>query len=213
MSRWAMGLGLVAWSVLCSTGCRKPAGPEIAVPAPAESRPGKTIDVVELPELTPLPVEASKADPPPLPIATTQVTDEEQPPSRLLETDSEAWEWPERRTVRTSPEEDEERAWFRQAAEAARAGNTGVSASDPVEEVIIASGTVDGRVRRVRPDTIEVSDNEGNVYELRIDNRSRGLRRGRHIPLKRITEGMPVRASFDLVGGGESLARDIELRR
>jgi hypothetical protein len=131
----------------------------------------------------------------------------------LLETDSESWEWPERKTVRTTSEGDEERAWFREAAEAARAGNTDVSDSHSVEEVIIASGTVDGRVRRVRPGTIEVSDNEGNVYELRIDGRSRGLRRGRHIPLQRITEGMPVRASFDLVGGGESLARDIELRR
>ena len=68
-------------------------------------------------------------------------------------------------------------------------------------------------MRRVRSDTIEVSDNEGNVYELRIDGRSRGLRRGRHIPLKDITEGTPVRASIDLVGGGESLARDIQLRR
>ncbi|WP_257462302.1 hypothetical protein [Archangium lipolyticum] len=214
MVRWAMGLGLVGWCVLCSAGCRKPAGPEMAVPAPAESRPSqKTLDVVELPESTPPTAVAREAAPSSLPIATTQVTDEEQPPSRLLETDSESWEWPERRTVRATSEDDEERAWFREAAEAARAGNTGVSASDPVEEVIIASGTVDGRVKRVRPGSIEVSDNEGNVYELRIDGRSRGLRRGRHIPLKRITEGTPVRASFDLVGGGESLARDIELRR
>jgi hypothetical protein len=185
------------------------------VPA-VEAPPRKAVATVELPALTPPPAKASQAEPPtpsPLPIATTQVTDEEQPPSRLLETDSESREWPERKTVRTTPEDDEERAWFREAAEAARAGNADVSASRPVEDVIIASGTVDGRVKRVRPGTIEVSDNEGNVYELRIDGRSRGLRRGRHIPLKRITEGMPVRASFDLVGGGESLARDIELRR
>ncbi len=37
--------------------------------------------------------------------------------------------------------------------------------------------------------------------------------RGRHIPLRTLSEGMPVRASFDLVGGGESLARDIEVQR
>jgi hypothetical protein len=102
---------------------------------------------------------------------------------------------------------------LREAAEAALASNTRTSGTRRLEEVTIATGTVDGRVKRVRPGTLEVSDDEGNVYELRIDGRSRGLRRGRHIPLKAITEGMPVRASFDLMGGGESLARDIELRR
>ena len=100
-----------------------------------------------------------------------------------------------------------------EAAEAARAGNASISPTEPAEKVTIATGTVDGRVKRVRPGTIEVSDDEGNVYELRIDGRSRGLRRGRHIPLRDITEGTPVRASFDLMGGGESLARDIQLRR
>jgi hypothetical protein len=138
--------------------------------------------------------------------------DEEPPPSRLLLTDEESWERPEREAVRPSPEDDD-RAWLRETAEAARASDTRISATTPLEEVTLATGTVDGRVKRVSPGTIEVSDNEGNIYELRIDGRSRGLRRGRHIPLRSINEGMRVRASFDLVGGGESLARDIEVRR
>lgn len=108
---------------------------------------------------------------------------------------------------------DDERIWLSEAAESARAGNTRISASEPVETITIATGTVEGRVKRVRPGTLEVSDEEGNVYELRIDGRSRGLRRGRHVPLQELTEGTPVRASFDLVGDGESRARDIVLRR
>jgi hypothetical protein len=108
---------------------------------------------------------------------------------------------------------DDERIWLSEAAESARAGNTRISANAPVEAITIATGTVEGRVKRVRPGTLEVSDEEGNVYELRIDGRSRGLRRGRHVPLQELTEGTPVRASFDLVGDGESRARDIVLRR
>ena len=218
-----MGLGLLGWCVLCSAGCRKPAEPERPVPTASvhaaastvapESASPRPAGVVDLPELAP-PPETEQAEPPaaPQPATAGNALDEEPPPSRLLETDSGSWERPDNKPVRGLLA-DEDRIFLHDAAEAARAGNASISASKPVEEVIIASGTVDGRVKRVRPGTLEVSDDEGNIYELRIDGRSRGLRRGRHIPLRRITEGMPVRASFDLVGGGESLARDIELRR
>ncbi|HEX8438960.1 hypothetical protein [Archangium sp.] len=159
---------------------------------PEAARP----ETARLPETPESPVEASG-------------THEEPHPSQLLETDSAAWE---REPARPTPQDDD-KAWFREAAAAARAGDTSGTTERPLEQVTIATGTVDGRVKRVRPGTIEVSDDEGNVYELRIDGRSRGLRRGRHISLKTLAEGMPVRASFDLVGGGESLARDIEVRR
>ncbi|HYO53870.1 hypothetical protein [Archangium sp.] len=178
-------------------------GPAAPSEAPPEPPPVRTVDVVELPELPPPEPES--------PILASEAGVETRP-SQLLETDSESWEWPERQAARPSPGDDD-RVWLSEAAEAARAGNTSISATEPVEEVTIATGTVEGRVKRVRPGTLEVSDDEGNVYELRIDGRSRGLRRGRHVPLKDITEGTPVRASFDLVGGGESLARDIQLRR
>jgi hypothetical protein len=224
MAKWAMGLGLVGWCVLCSAGCRKPE-PEVPAlaavsPAPPESPPARTVAVIDL-EALPVSTVATVAtepsampEPPRQPerLAGAGAADEETPPSQLLETDSGTWERPERRSVDTTPE-DEDRAWFREAAAAAQAGDTSGSATQPLERVTIASSSVDGRVKRVRPGTIEVSDTEGNVYELRLDGRSRGLRRGRHIPLKAITEGMPVRASFDLVGDGESLARDIEVRR
>ncbi|MBM7119282.1 hypothetical protein [Archangium primigenium] len=109
--------------------------------------------------------------------------------------------------------ERDDRIWLSESAEAARAGNPNIDPSVATEDITIASATVDGRVKRVGKSTIEVSDNEGNVYELRIDKRSRGLRQGRRVPLQRISEGTPVRASFDLVGAGDSLARDIVLRR
>ncbi|HYO66032.1 MAG TPA: hypothetical protein VEU33_08120, partial [Archangium sp.] len=163
-----------------------------------------------LPELPAPDTEAGQTEPPEEQLA--RGTDVETPPSRLLETDSASRERPGSQPARPDVP-DEDRIGFLEAAEAARAGNASISATAPAEEVTIATGTVDGRVKRVRPGTIEVSDDEGNVYELRIDGRSRGLRRGRHIPLRDISEGTPVRASFDLVGGGESLARDIQLRR
>ncbi len=166
--------------------------PEPKAPAPEAARP-----------------EAAEPPVTPEPPAGASGTDEEPPPSRLLETDSATWE---REPARPSAQDDD-KAWFREAAAAARAGDMSGATVRPLEQVTIATGTVDGRVKRVRPGTIEVSDDEGNVYELRIDGRSRGLRRGRHIPLRTLSEGMPVRASFDLVGGGESLARDIEVRR
>lgn len=218
MAKWAVGWGLLGWCVLCVTGCRKPepglAVTEVTVAAAAaasaESAPVQTIDVVELPELPAPPPEPSQAEPPAERLASE--TAAETPPSQLLETDSGSWERPGAQAHRPDLP-DEDRIGFLEAAEAARAGNTRISATEPAEVVTIATGTVDGRVKRVRPGTIEVSDDEGNIYELRIDGRSRGLRRGRNIPLKTITEGMPVRASFDLVGDGESLARDIEVRR
>ncbi len=205
MTKW-MGWALLGGCVLCSTGCRKPEPSAevtkgaVAAKAPSEPAPVQTIDVVELPELA---APATEAPEPP---------EEQFAREADAETRSESQERPGSQPAHPDLT-DEERVGFLEAAEAARAGNVNISATAPAEEVTIATGTVDGRVKRVRPGTIEVSDEEGNVYELRIDGRSRGLRRGRHIPLKDITEGSPVRASFDLVGGGNSLARDIQLRR
>jgi hypothetical protein len=221
MAKWAAGWGLLGWCcVFCLMGCRKPEArtevPEAAAPSetPPEPPPARTVDIVELQEPPPPSTEARKAEPllkPESPHLASEVGAEARP-SQLLETDSGSWERMEREAARPSPEDDD-RVWLSKAAEAARAGNAGISATEPVEAVTIATGTVDGRVKRVRPGTLEVSDDEGNVYELRIDGRSRGLRQGRRVSLKDIAEGTPVRASFDLVGGGESLARDIHLQR
>ncbi|WP_152622444.1 hypothetical protein [Archangium violaceum] len=216
MAAWGVGWGLLGCCVLCLTGCREPEPATegtkvtVATEAPAEPTPVQTIDFVELPELADSDTGAGQSEPAEEHLASG--ADAETPPSRILETDSESRERPGSQPARPALP-DEDRIGFLEAAEAARAGNASISATEPAEAVTIASGTVDGRVKRVRPGTIEVSDDEGNVYELRIDGRSRGLRRGRHIPLRDISEGTPVRASFDLVGGGESLARDILLRR
>jgi hypothetical protein len=212
MVRRAMGLGLVAWCVLCSAGCRKSepavAAPVASAPTAVSPTPPQSPPVVRTVAVLDLESQAATPKPP------SEASAADEAPSRRVETDSKEGAGSELRTVRTTPEgEDDDRAWVRAAAEAARAVDTSGSATRPLEQVTIATSTVDGRVKRVRPGTIEVSDNEGNVYELRLDGRSRGRRRGRHIPLKAITEGMSVRASFDLVGDGESRARDIEVRR
>ncbi len=104
----------------------------------------------------------------------------------------------------------EDEAWHEGAARAARAA--GQSEAVPLDRVVIASGTVDGRVTRVERGTVHVRDGEGNVYQLRIDKRSRGLRQGQRVPVQQLEEGTSVRASFDLIGDG-SFARDIEIRR
>ncbi len=104
----------------------------------------------------------------------------------------------------------EDEAWYEGAAKAARAARQNDSV--PLERVVIASGSVDGRVTRVDRGTVHVRDTEGNVYQLRIDKRSRGVREGQSVPIKQLEEGTSVRASFDLVGGS-SFARDIEVRR
>ena len=209
MARWAAGWWLLLGTWLLTTGCRESA-PRVtpSVPSPRGARPTPPRVFVDLPELYARPAEAEPA--PPSPPRALEPLDEEPPPSRLLLTDSVSWDWPERDPAGPPSPQDEEEVWRHEAAQAAR-GNRHLPAS--LDDVTIASATVDGRVTRVRPGALEVSDDEGNVYELLIDGRSRALRRGRHISLRRLTEGTPVRASFDLQGGGDSLARDIEVRR
>jgi hypothetical protein len=104
----------------------------------------------------------------------------------------------------------EDEAWYEGAAKAARAAHQ--DSSVPLERVVIATGTVDGRVTSVGPKTLHVRDSEGNVYQLRLDKRSRGVRQGQNVPLRQLEEGTQVRASFDLIGDG-SFARDVEIRR
>jgi hypothetical protein len=104
----------------------------------------------------------------------------------------------------------EDEAWHQGAAKAARAFKQNESV--PLDKVVIATGTVDGRVTRVDRGALHLRDNEGNVYQLRIDKQSRGRRQGHNVPLRQLEEGTQVRASFDLVGG-HSIARDVEIRR
>jgi hypothetical protein len=108
--------------------------------------------------------------------------------------------------IQASEDED----WYKGAARAAQAFRE--NNSQPLEQVVIATGSVDGKISRVSQNAVHVRDPEGNVYQLRIDKKSRGLREGQRVPLKELDEGTPVRASFDLVGSG-SIARDIEIRR
>ncbi len=111
---------------------------------------------------------------------------------------------------REAVQASENEAWYEGAAKAARTARQ--SDSVPLKRVVIATGTVDGRVTRIERGMVHVRDGEGNVYQLRIDKQSRGLRQGQSVPLRQLAEGTPVRASFDLVGGS-SFARDIEVRR
>ncbi|NNB88135.1 hypothetical protein HPC50_38000 [Corallococcus exiguus] len=107
---------------------------------------------------------------------------------------------------------NDDESWYEGAAKAAQAAVTDTSANRPLEQVVIASSTVSGRVTRVGRDTLHVRDGEGTVYELQLDQRSRGLRQGQRVPLKEIQEGTPVRAQFVLMGG-RTVARDVQVRR
>lgn len=106
----------------------------------------------------------------------------------------------------------DDEAWYEGAAKAAQAAVTDTSANRPLEQVIIASSAVSGRVTRVGRDSLHVRDGEGTVYELQLDPRSRGLRQGQRVSLQDIQEGTPVRAQFVLMGG-RTVARDVQVRR
>ncbi|WP_216612827.1 hypothetical protein [Myxococcus xanthus] len=110
--------------------------------------------------------------------------------------------------------EDED--WYLGAARAAQDATVepgqGGSGNAPLEDVIIASSSVNGRVTRVKQNTLTVKDREGGVYELELDQRSRGLRQGRKVPLRQLREGTPVRAQFVLMGG-RTVARDVQIHR
>nr|WP_253894422.1 hypothetical protein [Myxococcus xanthus] len=110
--------------------------------------------------------------------------------------------------------EDED--WYLGAARAAQDATVetgqGGSGNAPLEDVIIASSSVNGRVTQVKQNTLIVKDREGSVYELELDQRSLGLRQGRKVPLRQLREGTPVRAQFVLMGG-RTIARDVQIRR
>ncbi|MCY1017189.1 hypothetical protein [Pyxidicoccus sp. MSG2] len=108
----------------------------------------------------------------------------------------------------------DDEAWHLGAARAAKDAATGGSgnAGASLEDVVIASSSVSGRVTRVGNDVITVRDQEGGVYELQLDRRSRGLRQGRKVSLRGLEEGTPVRAQFVLMGG-RTVARDVQIRR
>ncbi|RYZ40813.1 MAG: hypothetical protein EOO71_14560 [Myxococcaceae bacterium] len=107
---------------------------------------------------------------------------------------------------------NDDESWYEGAAKAAQAAVTDNTADRPLEQVTIATSTVNGRVTRASRDTLHVRDGEGTVYELQLDPRSRGLRQGQRVPLPELREGTPVRASFALIGG-RTVARDVQVRR
>ncbi|MFP2963166.1 hypothetical protein ACLEPN_36750 [Myxococcus sp. 1LA] len=114
--------------------------------------------------------------------------------------------------VQASDDED----WYLGAARAAQDATAetgqGGSGSAGLEDIVIATSSVNGRVTRVKQNAITVKDREGGVYELELDRRSRGLRQGRKVPLRQLEEGTPVRAQFVLMGG-RTVARDVQIRR
>ncbi|RKH10252.1 hypothetical protein D7X74_27825 [Corallococcus sp. CA047B] len=107
---------------------------------------------------------------------------------------------------------NDDESWYEGAAKAAQAAVTDNTADRPLEQVTIATSTVNGRVTRANRDTLHVRDSDGTVYELQLDPRSRGLRQGQRVPLPELREGTPVRASFALIGG-RTVARDVQVRR
>ena len=67
-----------------------------------------------------------------------------------------------------------------------------------------------GVIHRVLPGRVDVFDEEGNVFDLRVNPRTRALRDGQRIPVAELQEGTPVRASFDQIAG-RSHARELEV--
>lgn len=208
MGKWATGWGVVTACVLGWLGCQK------AEPPPEQTQlvlseadldlGSPAADASEALELKSTPDAES--------VFASTVAEELPAPARE-QVEEESTSPPPGPPTNNSLLRDEDVIWLSETAESARAGNASIPANKPTEEVTIATATIDGRVKRVRSGTLEVADPEGNIYKLRIDRHSRGLRRGHPVALRTLAAGTPVRASFDLVGGGQSLARDIVLRR
>ncbi|MFP2929828.1 hypothetical protein ACLESO_32475, partial [Pyxidicoccus sp. 3LG] len=106
----------------------------------------------------------------------------------------------------------DDEAWHLGAARAAQEATPDSASAGSLDEVVIASSSVSGRVTRVGKNAITVRDREGGVYELQLDRNSRGLRQGRKVSLRGLEEGTPVRARFVLMGG-RTVARDVQIRQ
>jgi hypothetical protein len=90
-------------------------------------------------------------------------------------------------------------------------GGSGGSGVD-LENVPVASATFEGRVRVVSDKQVEVVDREtGDTYQLRVDKDTRATRGGQRIPVDNILAGSDVRASFDLISDGASVANQIDV--
>jgi hypothetical protein len=88
---------------------------------------------------------------------------------------------------------------------------TGGSGMD-LENVPVASATFEGRVRVVSEKQVEVVDREtGDTYLLQVDKGTSATQGGQRIPVQSILAGSDVRASFDLIADGASVANQIEV--
>ncbi|MBI3182748.1 MAG: hypothetical protein HYZ28_11475 [Myxococcales bacterium] len=67
-----------------------------------------------------------------------------------------------------------------------------------------------GKVQAVLPKEVHVLDDEGNVYELKVDRRTRAFKGKEQLKVEELPEGATVRATFDLVRG-VSRARELEV--
>jgi hypothetical protein len=77
--------------------------------------------------------------------------------------------------------------------------------------VTVATAVFDGRVVDVQPKHIDIVDtSDGTFYRLTIDGQTRAFvgPELNRIPVERLSEGAPVRASFALISGEEH-ARNI----
>lgn len=171
--------------------------------APRMNTPTRAPTALSDTSVAPLEGAPVRGAPDPMAESSAPWTQPQVPPSRVM-IGSEA--------VQAREDED----WYLGAARAAQDATVetgqGGSGNTPLEDVIIASSSVNGRVTKVKQNTLIVKDREGSVYELELDPRSRGLRQGRKVPLLQLREGTPVRAQFVLMGG-RTVARDVQIHR
>ncbi|WP_238539904.1 hypothetical protein [Corallococcus macrosporus] len=183
------------------TGALRPAT-AVSEPAPAQSAPARAPTALRDSTVAPLQGAPVRAPAP--------VTEPAEPRTQQQATAGRVMIGSE--AVQAREDED----WYLGAARAAQDATAGTgqggSGSAGLEDVVIATSSVNGRVTRVKRNAITVKDREGGVYELELDRRSRGLRQGRKVPLRQLEEGTPVRAQFVLMGG-RTVARDVQIRR
>lgn len=102
--------------------------------------------------------------------------------------------------------------WLRDAARAAQEANP-TQRYKTLNEVVLVEVVALGRLSSVGQRTVRIVDLEGNLLVLQIAPNSVVMRGRERFPIDQIEEGTPVRATYVLTGGGDSVLRRLEVPR
>jgi hypothetical protein len=94
-------------------------------------------------------------------------------------------------------------------------GGSGTGGSAPAadpDNTVVASVLMQGQVASVSKGRIQVRDAEtGDLYTLRVGDKTRATRGGQSIPVQSIRQGTSVQAAFNHIADGDQYATRIQV--